>query len=493
VLPKGKAALIVVPALGGAERQLGEINVTWFIAGPDFGSGASWSLDSASIIVTDNPSPTEPGGLFAWSVATGERRRLTTSPKSSLDISSALSPDGRTLAFTRFAGFGISDVYVLPVGAQLQPIGDPRRVTYDNRFATSPAWMPDGREILFTSGSLTSAVAGLFAVNPTRADGRGATTRSLGIADHAGPASISHPPGAGRSRMVYVESHFDTGIWRIELPRAQNAPSGAAPASVPFILSTRPEYQPHYSLDGQKVAFVSASSGISEIWTCDNNGANLAQLTSSAWPETASPRWSPDGSQIAFHARPEGGGDIYTIPATGGPPKRITDGQGDPWRASWSPDGQWVYFTSNRSGRQEIWKAPAAGGGSAVQVTRNGGFGPTASSEGRYVYYAKGVELWRLPLNGGDESRVLGSLSDWSRLVPTVDGVYFVAGPPPPMKPSDEYSIAFLQFADQQITTIARLDKPPFLGLTLSPDGRWLLYSQIDQSGTDLMLVDSIR
>ncbi len=33
----------------------------------------------------------------------------------------------------------------------------------------------------------------------------------------------------------------------------------------------------------------------------------------------------------------------------------------------------------------------------------------------------------------------------------------------------------------------------PFGALTVSPDGQRLLYSQIDQSGSDLMLVENFR
>lgn len=292
--------------------------------------------------------------------------------------------------------------------------------------------------------------------------------------------------------MVYAQSHFDPGIWQMALPDRESTAMPAISQSIPFLFSTRPEYQPHYSPDGQRVTFVSDSSGASEIWTCDKNGANLVQLTSAAWPETAAPRWSPDGSQIVFHARPEGPGDIFTIPASGGAPKRLTDDPSDDWGATWSPDGQWIYFSSNRSGRFEVWKTPL-NGGTAVQISRNGGLGPTVSPDGRYAYYAKGSELWRIPVDGGDESRVLESLADWSRFAVTADGIYFMPVRPALVKTSVDYTIEFLGFSNGQIRTVAQFENPPFLGMTVSPDGRRLLYSQVDQSGVDLMLVEDVR
>jgi Tol biopolymer transport system component len=199
------------------------------------------------------------------------------------------------------------------------------------------------------------------------------------MGQNAGLVSISRAVN-GRTRMVYVQSHFDSGIWEIALPDAAGNPTTPGRPSVPFVFSTRPEYQPQYSPDGARVAFVSDSSGESEIWICDKHGANLAQLTSMAWPETAAPRWSPDGSQIVFHARPQGPGDIYAIPVNGGTPKRITDDPADDWGASWSRVGQWIYFASNRTGRFEVWRAPA-NGGAAVQVSKNGAIGPTLSPD----------------------------------------------------------------------------------------------------------------
>jgi serine/threonine protein kinase len=490
VLPKGRAAVMLVPALGGPERQLGEISASGFIAEPDFGYGLCWSSDSASLIVTDVPSSTEAGGLFAWSVATGERRRLTSlPPKQWMDFGPALSADGRSLAFARLVGFGISDLYLLPLGDALQPRGEAKRLTYLNRFTTSPAWMPHGREIVFGSGSLTSGAVDLFAVDATAREGTPRRLNSIG--EHATLVSISRPIG-GRSRMVYAQSHFDPGIWQIVLPDRESKAMPVVSQSIPFLCSTRPEYQPQYSPDGQRVTFVSDTSGASEIWTCDKNGANLVQLTSAAWPETAAPRWSPDGSQIVFHARPEGPGDIFTIPASGGAPKRLTNDPADDWGATWSPDGQWIYFSSNRSGRFEVWKTPV-NGGTAVQVSKNGGSGPTASPDGRYTYYAKGSELWSIPVNGSDERRVLESLGDWSRFAVTAGGIYFMPVRPALAKTSVEYTIEFFSFSSQQIRTVAQFEKPPFLGLTISPDGRRLLYSQIDQSGMDLMLVEDVR
>lgn len=37
------------------------------------------------------------------------------------------------------------------------------------------------------------------------------------------------------------------------------------------------------------------------------------------------------------------------------------------------------------------------------------------------------------------------------------------------------------------------MDRPPELGLSISPDGKSLLFAQLDYSGQDLMLVEGFQ
>ena len=53
--------------------------------------------------------------------------------------------------------------------------------------------------------------------------------------------------------------------------------------------------------------------------------------------------------------------------------------------------------------------------------------------------------------------------------------------------------IQFLKFAAGKISTVVGLEKPAFYGLSLSPDGRRLLFSQVDREESDVMMVDNWR
>jgi hypothetical protein len=71
------------------------------------------------------------------------------------------------------------------------------------------------------------------------------------------------------------------------------------------------------------------------------------------------------------------------------------------------------------------------------------------------------------------------------------NGLYFV----PREKPT---SIRFLSFSTNQIKPVADFQKPTEVapqggGVSVSPDGRWILCTQVDQAGGELMLVENFR
>lgn len=54
-------------------------------------------------------------------------------------------------------------------------------------------------------------------------------------------------------------------------------------------------------------------------------------------------------------------------------------------------------------------------------------------------------------------------------------------------------SVQSLRFADGKISEVLKLDFAPGLGLSVSPDGRYMLLTRPDEKGTDLMLVEGFR
>ena len=66
-----------------------------------------------------------------------------------VDGQPAFSPDGRTLAFIRAVAVGVDDIYLLTLSQDFQPIGEPKRLTFENQLVVSPVWTLEGRDYLF--------------------------------------------------------------------------------------------------------------------------------------------------------------------------------------------------------------------------------------------------------------------------------------------------------------------------------------------------------
>ena len=62
-------------------------------------------------------------------------------------------------------------------------------------------------------------------------------------------------------------------------------------------------------------------------------------------------------------------------------------------------------------------------------------------------------------------------------------GIYFVPAEAP-------RSVRYYDFTSKQIRPIFEVDSDFYSGLSVSPDGRWILYSQESDVNSDIMLVD---
>ena len=474
--PGVKTAVYLVSPLGGQERKVADISPTdRYYAG-----GLTWTPDGESLVVTDRNSDSEPLCLFLLFVGSGQKRRLTSpGEKVSIDFQPALAPDGRTLAFIRGSStLGILNMYLLSLSENFQPIGEPKQLTFDGQGTNRPVWTAEGREIVFSYGALYSPH--LFRI---AASSSGKRQRLAGVGEDGSEAAISHRT----HRLVYTRELRDENIWRLEV----SGPDGKISSPIKLISSTRVDRDAQLSPDGKKIVFSSNQTGNFEIWICDSDGSNAQRLTSLVGL-CGYPQWSPDGERIAFTSLLKRRWEFYVISANGGEPKRLASSPANEGGARWSRDGKWIYFQSDRSGENQIWKMPE-GGGEPRRVTTKGGVFPVESPDGQWVYYShEGRSLWRVPIDGGEETQVLESVNGHAFGV-VKEGIYFIFPKP---DAAGRYSIQFFNFATKRIrsvSTISAIESAIFANLSVSPDGRWILYSQTDQFGSDLMLVENFR
>jgi hypothetical protein len=104
------------------------------------------------------------------------------------------------------------------------------------------------------------------------------------------------------------------------------------------------------------------------------------------------------------------------------------------------------------------------------------------------------LAIWGQPSSGGTAVKLVDNLLE-SDFAVTRKGIYYV-----PRGPDDNpwcTSITFYDFATRTTTKI--VDLKPHLGIwwntrpSVSPDGRWLLYTQFEVETNDLMLVENFR
>jgi Tol biopolymer transport system component len=434
--------------------------------------------------------------LFLVSVATGEKRRLTWPPEPSIgDGWPAISPDGQLLAFARYAQDSTANIYLMPPAG-----GSPRQLTADKSSLFGLTWTADAKQIVLSSNRSGVPRLWRLAVNPSPPSPI-APSLVESAGENARFPSISRPGPHAPARLAYQRFEENLDIRRAELVDAGTRARTLKPSS-PFIASTKSEDHPQYAPDGRKIAFVSTRSGTFELWLSDRDGSHVSQLTSMRGPIVVGPRWSPDGRRIAFFATTGASGQYltYVIDAEGGRPSRLSrDDRELEALPTWSRDGRWIYFASGRSGALQIWKMPltANGDGEPVQLTRKGGAESAESPDGRFLYYTKvpevGPGLWSIPIEGGEERRVLDTprFGYWT-VAPT--GIYFVDFTIAPEAPRP---VKFYDFATRTVTQIGTIEKTVKWsntpGFAMSPDERWLLYSTLESVDGDLMWVDNFK
>jgi Tol biopolymer transport system component len=404
------------------------------------------------------------GGLVRISVATGERKQLTTPSVGVWDSQPAVSPDGRSIIFVRQLNWSTKDLYLLRLSDSGEPRGEPERWTFANARLFSPVWSADGRSILYSyDGHLWQADFGT--------PGKGRQWMSWGGEPNASPDfDISHRT----HRLVFEHGLQDRNIYQIE-----KSHSGKFGPPEKLHASTRKDWGAAYSPDGQKIAFSSERSGFIEVWIGDHKGSKAFQLTHFSGPIGGAPNWSPDGSRVAYDSGEEGASQIYVVSSTGGRATKLThDTQSRMPR--WSRDGQWIYFTSKAG----LWKVPA-GGGVPVLVVDNGLLG-IESHDGQFFYFYRKGGVWRKPTNGRNEEFFLDT-ADFPGCFDVVeDGVFFLSE----RTPSGSSFLSFCSFASGKVEPVVEIGRPT-AGLSATRDGRSILFAQVDQEASDLMLLEN--
>ena len=459
----GNEKYILIPARGGTEKELFTRADTYLAIGVyDYDitksgkEAVSWIYDKSFKIVRR-------ALVFNSIVDT-----ITSPPENYLgDIGVCISPDDSKLAFLRCkVDFNIVELQVMAY-----PHGTPKKITNLKNYGGF-SWIPEGEEMIVAEDGKLLRVS---------MDDGTKQTLPVTAGMYASQPNVSLVGNlmAFTRRTIRYPDLFRLNIGNSKKKDLQTEK---------IISSSMIEKNGKISPDGKRVVFISNRTGNNQIWVSDINGANSIPIAPVSETNETHPSWSPDGLFLVYEDAVAG---IDIISSSGGSPVKIL--KINNYLPRFSADGKSIYFCSNnRRADNQIWKV-SKDGSNAVQITKNGGEAAYESQDGKWLYYSRywtnGKEgLFKLPVGGGEEQVVINKPVYRDSWVLRGNGIYY-------LNPTvGKLELLLYDFGKGKTTKIADFNKNTTSGyFDVSPKEDWILYSQSEETESDIMLVQNFR
>jgi tricorn protease len=401
----GSQQVFVMPAAGGEARQL-----TFHTQGSQL---EDWYPAGDAVLVSGVRDHFWKSGFRFFRVEL-DRRTAERPLFDDYGRDGQLSQDGQSLLFTRegeswwrkgYTGSRAAQLWRYDLGTKA--FETLRKDTLESKW---PLWKPDGSGCYFVTGEQCGNLAELsFADKSVKmlteyaddsvvfpaisADGKTIVFRRLFDLYVYRPES-GQPPQA--IEITVVDDAAPDPLLRRTLSQATEVAFTSDGLEVAFIaggdvwvmdtelreprqITHTPEHERDlsFSPDDNRLLFVSAPEGQTDIWTAErgdpkrdwwrNDTFVLKPLTNDANAES-SPQWSPDGRTVAFV---KNGGELWLMSDRGHNPRRLLFGF-DPPDYEFSPDGRWIAYSANDNDfNSEIWIVPVDGSQPPVNISRH--------------------------------------------------------------------------------------------------------------------------
>jgi len=254
------------------KQKLDSFEAEQLTAGPGYDYQPDCSSDGRWIIYSSYAN--DAIELWALNLETRQSRQLTSG--GAVNVEPRFSPDGKRIAFVSTSYYKHFHIFIAQFANG--ELTDTKRLTGETRsdlpryyysefdHEISPAWSPDGSEIIFVS-------------NRGHVYGTGGFWR------------MKAEPGAEAR-----EIHYEETTWK-----------------------ARPDFSP----DGKRIVYASyLGQQWHQLWAMPSAGGDPFPLSYGDF-DNVSPRWSPDGARIAFISNRNGNTSLWTQEISGGSQNQI--------------------------------------------------------------------------------------------------------------------------------------------------------------------------
>ncbi len=276
-------------------------------------SSLAWSPDSREVVYS------MAGSLWRQRIDSSSAQQLTDGP--GYDYQPDWSPDGRYIVYTSGTAQGL-ELWLLDVSS-----GQTHQLTHDGAVDVEPRFSPNGKRLLYVS-TLYHRHFHVFVADMRDGQLVG-STRLTGENKSPLPryyySAYDHEINPTWTRdgqaVVFVSNrgriHGTGGMWEMA------ATPGAEARELRYE-ETNWQARPDFSPDGQRIVYSSYLGRNSlQLWLMPGGGGEPFPVSYGDWDET-SPRWSPDGSLIASISNRTGDTRLRLLRMPGGDSRELT-------------------------------------------------------------------------------------------------------------------------------------------------------------------------